>query len=175
MLGVIAGCPSSEIDEVARVIGPSRELAALIDAPVVDLPEHGALSLANTDWIGSQDCTFYGDSGLSFRYIGWTPQSGSMRFDDLGFPSGFAGTPYTLKRAAFTDTSFDAAYTVSIEMADAEGMHTISYVFWQSGKLEPDGHTLTGRLRVGAFMTEPGLNDDVSGSYDCTFTMSPAE
>ena len=106
---LLAGCPSPETDQVEWAIGPNRELAALIDAPAVDLPEHGALSLANTDWTGSQDCAFYGDSGLSFRYIGWTPQSGSMHFDELGLPSGFAATPYTLKRAVFTDTSFDEA------------------------------------------------------------------
>ena len=175
---LLAGCPVAGLDapdQATRLVGLNPEMAALIDAPPVEWPEYGAMSLANTHWTGSEDCTFYGASGLSWRYVGWTPESGSMSFDELGFPSGVSPTAYTFKRAAFTDTSFDVAYVVSVEMASTDGMQTMSYVVWLSGELSGGGQTLTGRQRVAVFVTRPELRSDVSGGCDCAYTMSRYE
>lgn len=184
IIAALAGC-SGDTGVMLELSGVAAKDASLVDAPAIAMPEQGATALANTYWYGQENCQLTGDISMSFGGTGGIPSTNSLLFDAKGFPSGVSsslsdmGGVVQLKRANFTPTSFDLAYTMSLAVSAYGSSITEGYIEIYSGKLSADGTTLTGKHTTTAYYTGtgvsysgiPGDNDFVI-SQECTYTMT---
>jgi len=182
LLVLAGGCLGS----AAALAGLGAELSALFNAPAVEWPATGATALANTYWTGTQTCELSGDFTVEIGGLEGIPSSDYLEFDEQGFPTEVSGMTdlgeitgdiVQLKRAEFTATSFDVAYTMTVSGSGYGASFTEGAVVTLTGELSPDGQTLTGTRKMGVFyLYSAGLpSGDASMSEECSFTLTRAE